>query len=158
MASFKTNILHPFRFKLFTINQLPLAFVAGLKVVQLTDESSTVSITYNYWTKNPFRSMYFAAQAMAAELSTGVLVMDQVQAAKPKKISMLVYNMEADFTKKATGKILFTCNQGDELNTIMEKVTNSTEGQIITLTSTGRDEENEIVSTFRFTWTLKEKK
>jgi hypothetical protein len=35
--------------------------------------SSTVGLT------NPFNSMYFAVQAMAAELSTGALVMYQIQ-------------------------------------------------------------------------------
>jgi hypothetical protein len=47
----------------------------------------------------PFNSMYFAVQAMAAELSTGALVMYQIQKSG-KKISMLVANNKGNFKKK----------------------------------------------------------
>ncbi len=102
--------------------------------------------------------MYFAAQAMAAELSTGILVMDRTQAARPQKVSMLVYHMQADFQKKATGTIRFKCEDGQQLDEVFNKVLSKNDGQTITLTSVGRDEQNDIVSTFSFTWTLKEKK
>ena len=55
--------------------------------------------------------MYFAVQAMAAELTTGALVMYQIKKSK-RNISMLVANNKGNFTKKATGRITFTCNDG----------------------------------------------
>jgi len=157
MNSFRKNILHPFKFKLFTLSKLPLAFVAGLRVNDISDSQSVVSIKHNYFTKNPFRSMYFASQAMAAELSTGVLVMDAVQQAKPRNISMLVLNMEADFSKKATGRISFTCKDGAKIDDAIQTVLSTNKGETIELKSVGKNEQNEVVSTFKFTWTLKEK-
>jgi hypothetical protein len=53
-------------------------------------------------------------QGMAAELTTGALVMDKIQQSG-KNISMLLLNNKASFTKKATGRITFTCNQGLEI-------------------------------------------
>lgn len=157
MNQFRNNILNPLKFRIFKLQQLPLAYMAGLKVKELTDDHSKIQIKHNHWTKNPFKSMYFAAQAMAAELSTGLLVMDKVQQLKPKKISMLVLNMEAEFTKKATGTIHFVCQDGHILDEVFQKIINSKEGEIITLNSVGIDEQNDIVSNFKFTWTLKQK-
>lgn len=157
MNSFRKALTNPFKFKLFKLKELPLAYVAGLKIKEFTDHKAVVRIKHTHWTKNPFRSIYFAAQAMAAEMSTGALVMDQVQQAKPEKISMLVYTMRADFSKKATGEILFTCEDGHLLQEVMQKVLNDEEGQTIELKSTGRNDKGEVVSTFYFTWTLKKK-
>ena len=157
MSQFRQSILNPVKFNLFKLKNLPLAFVAGLKINELTDQQAVVSIKHNYFTKNPFRSMYFAAQAMAAELSTGVLVMDAVQQVKPKRISMLVKDMRADFSKKATGRIQFTCTNGKLLQETIEFVLANDEGKTIEMQSVGTDEANDVVSIFTFTWTLKEK-
>jgi type IV secretory pathway TrbL component len=59
--------------------------------------------------------MFWAVQGMAAELSTGAMMIDQIEASG-KKISMLVANNKANFSKKATGKITFTCEDGDSIN------------------------------------------
>lgn len=157
MTTFEKAVSNPFQFTLFKLKHLPLAFVAGLQVKQLSEQKVVTQIKYNYLTKNPFKSMYFAAQAMAAELSTGVLVMNKVQQQKPIKISMLVYSMRADFTKKATGTIQFTCNEGQKLNEVIEKVKAGNDGEVIEMKSVGTNEQNEVVATFYFTWTLKRK-
>ncbi len=101
--------------------------------------------------------MYWAVQGMAAELSTGLLVSERVQKALPEKVSMLVFESKAEFSKKAKGRILFTCKAGKELDEIFEKVLNTDEGYIIPLTSIGTDESGDVVSKFVFTWTLKRK-
>ena len=50
---------------------LPLAAFAGLRVVRLDEAACAVRLPGGWRTQNPFRSTYFAAQAMAAEMSTG---------------------------------------------------------------------------------------
>lgn len=158
MSQFRNGVTNNFKFALFKLSKLPLAFFAGLKVKEISDEIAVVQIKHNHWTKNPFKSMYFAAQAMAAELSTGLLVMDKVSQAKPRRISMLVRKMDAEFTKKATGNIQFTCNDGVKLNEAFNKILNSDEGETINMKTIGKDEHGDIVSTFHFLWTVKEKK
>ena len=69
------KIFTTWRLVFFFILKLPMAFLARLRVRELSVDKCLVSVPYNYWNKNPFKSMYFAVQAMAAELSTGALVM-----------------------------------------------------------------------------------
>jgi hypothetical protein len=52
--------------------------------------------------------MYFAVQAMAAELSTGALVMFQIKSGE--KIT-LVATIKA-ISQRATGRITFVCKDG----------------------------------------------
>jgi hypothetical protein len=100
--------------------------------------------------------MFWAVQGMAAELSTGALVMQKIRQSG-KKISMLVANNNATFTKKATGKITFTCNDGEKVNEAIAKAIASDEGQTVWLKANGINEQGIEVSSFNFEWTLKVK-
>jgi len=151
---FKNEILKPIKLKLFFLKRMPLGYFAGLKVDQFDDKSATVSLPFNWITKNPFKSVYFGAQAMAAELSTGVIAMDSVLSSK-KNISMLVFAMEANFVKKATSRVSFKCEQAQEVKQAIQETIESGEGVIVKAKSVGTDEEGDIVSEFNFTWTFK---
>lgn len=146
--------LSKWRMKLFMIKLLPMAFLAGLKVMKIDHDCAEVSIPYKYLNKNPFKSIYFAAQSMAAELSTGILAMAAVKD-QEKPISMLVLNMNSSYHKKALGKIVFTCRDGMEIANTVEAAAKNNEGQTITVKSVGRNENGEKVSEFEFTWTFK---
>ena len=50
---------------------LPLAAFAGLRVIRLDGAACSVRLPGGWRTQNPFRSTYFGAQAMAAEMSAG---------------------------------------------------------------------------------------
>ena len=65
-----------FLLRLSFLGSLPAAFFAGLKVKEITDEKVITVVKYSWFTKNPFRSIYFACLAMAAELSTGLLLIN----------------------------------------------------------------------------------
>lgn len=70
---------------------------------------------------------------------------------------MLVVGLQANFTKKAVGKIIFTCEQGAELNEILQKAIETKEGQILKMRSVGIDEKGDQVAEFFFTWSFKVK-
>ena len=93
---------------------------------------------------------------MAAELSTGAMVMAKIKESN-KNISMLVANNRATFTKKAKGRILFTCTDGALINEAIDKTISTGEGQTIWMKSEGKDAAGDVVSTFEFEWTLKVK-
>ena len=59
------------------------------------------------------------------------------------------------FTKKATGRITFTCNQGNAIKETIQKAIDTNEGQTIWLTSIGKNEKGEQVSEMQFEWTIK---
>lgn len=148
--------LKSWKLNLFMLQHLPMGFIAGLKVVQLTKEQAVVSLPFRFVNKNPFQSIYFAAQSMAAELSSGIMAMAAVKD-QDVPVSMLVLNMKSSFIKKGTSKIYFTCSNGHEISQAIEKAIETNQGQTITIHSTGRNSAQEIISEFEFTWTFKTK-
>lgn len=137
----------------FLFFKLPSAYWCGVRASLLTESKCEVTVTHKWFNQNPFKSMYFAVQAMAAELSTGALVMLQINQSN-QKISMLVAENKAVFTKKATGKITFTCVDGDLVKQTIAKTIETKQGQTVWLTSVGVNDKNEPVSEMKFLWTV----
>jgi len=145
--------LTPFGINLYTFFNLPSAWWCGVRVKKITRKCCSTKVNLNWINKNPFKSMFWAIQGMAAELSTGVLIM---QASKSFKcdISMLVINNKATFRKKARGQIVFSCNNGEAVEKTFTKLFKTNKSQTLWLQAIGVDEEGDIVSTFDFEWTL----
>ena len=136
--------------------KLPSAYLCGVRTKSMNDTTCVVSVKYKWINQNPFNSMFWAVQGMAAELSTGALVMHKIRSSG-KKISMLVANNNASFTKKATGRIIFSCNQGVDIDEAIQKAIETKEGQTVWLSSVGINSDGMKVSEFNFEWTLKVK-
>lgn len=98
--------------------------------------------------------MFWAVQGMAAELSTGALIIMKIKQLN-RNMSMLVIKNEAQFTKKAKGQIIFSCSQGKEIDMLLQKAIETGIGQTITLTAEGRDASGDVVSKFNFLWSVK---
>lgn len=146
----------PIRFRAFLFSKLPAAFFSGLKLQQLSDDGCVITVPYSRFTQNPFRSTYFACLAMAAEMSTGILVMANVYGRKPA-VSMLVLGMESKFSKKATGLTYFTCNDAAAITQSTEAAITTGEAQTIKIYSKGTDGDGLLIAEFWITWTLKAK-
>ncbi len=136
--------------------KLPLAYISGMRVQSITNTTAIVRIRHQWINQNPFKSMFWAAQGMAAEMSTGVLVMQEIKKSN-RTVSMLVTRQESEFFKKATGKILFTCSGGKQIKEAIEKSIETNEGQIVRLIASGVNTDGVVVSTFQFEWSLKVK-
>ncbi|MGB0836837.1 MAG: DUF4442 domain-containing protein [Flavobacteriaceae bacterium] len=137
--------------------KLPSAYLCGVRLKELNRNSARVDVTYKWINQNPFRSMYFAVQSMAAELSTGSLILREVSDRK-EKFSMLVVGHQGDFTKKAVGKINFTCDGGEIVKQSFDKALATGEGVSFTLYSQGIDGQGDVVSNYSFKWSIKLKK
>ena len=148
--------ISPFKLNLFMFFKLPSAFWCGVRAKSISSEVCQSTVKHRWFNKNPFNSLYFAVQAMAAEFTTGVLVMYQIKKSG-KNISMLVANNKSTFTKKATGRIIFECNQGGLIASVIQKAIETKEGQTIWLTSIGKDEKGDQVSEMQFEWSVKVK-
>jgi hypothetical protein len=144
----------PTKANLFMLFKLPLAYFAGVRVVAFDKKSAIVKITHQWINQNPFKSMFWAAQGMAAEMSTAVLVMNMIKSSS-KQFSMLVTNQRASFTKKATGEIRFECRDGDLIMRAIQESTKTGEGQVITMRSEGFNLDDVSVCEFHFEWSLK---
>ena len=140
----------------FLLFKLPSAFICGVRVKEIDENKCVVTVKHRWINQNPFNSMYFAVQAMAAELSTGALVMLEIQKTN-KKISMLVANNKSNFTKKATGIISFVCSDGNIAKQAIQEAIATGEGQTFWMKSIGTNEKGEQVSEMDFEWSVRTK-
>lgn len=141
----------------FTFFKLPSAWWCGVRLKYIDKQKAIVTVKHRWFNQNPFKSMFWAVQGMAAEFSTGTMVIDQIKESG-KNVSMLVANNTANFSKKATGRITFTCEDGHLIKEALDKTIASGEGETIWMKSVGVNEDGVVVSTFRFEWTLRVKR
>lgn len=140
----------------FLFFKLPSAFISGVRVKEIDAVTCLVSVKHRWINQNPFNSMYFAVQAMAAELTTGALVMYHIKKSG-RKISMLVANNKGNFTKKATGRIFFTCKDGHLIEEAIKQTIATGEGQTFWMKSIGVNQKGEQVSEMDFEWSIRVK-
>ena len=146
--------MNQLKYTFFLFFQLPSAFFCGVRLKYLDSFKSIVSINHSWFNKNPFKSIFWAAQGMAAELTTGSLIKNVIKESGVN-VSYLVVENKSSFYKKATGKIIFECNQGKELQDLFNSFDQHNNKAIIELKSIGIDSNNIKVSEFSFTWSLK---
>ena len=142
------------KYNLFLLRKLPAAYFCGVRIRSLDSDQCEIKITLNWFNKNPFKSMFWAAQGMAAELTTGLMITDKIKKSG-YDISMLLISNKANYFKKATGIIIFNCTQGNKIDDTIEKLIALKTPQTIVLSSTGLNKHNVTVSKFTFEWSLK---
>jgi hypothetical protein len=151
---FQKRLTNPLNFRLFMLKSLPAAFFAGLRIRELNEQRSVISVRYKWFNTNPFRSMYFAIQSMAAEMSTGLLASGHIYQLDPA-VSMLVVGIEAKFLKKVVGNVFFTCNDGAAIALLVAECMATGEPRVISCQSVGTNDAGETVSEFTVTWSFK---
>lgn len=153
---FRKKIEGQWRYRMFLLGKLPSAFFAGLRLHSFNETTAVVKVRYSWFSQNPFRSMYFAVQFMAAEMSTGLLCYGYIYGRKPA-VSMLVLKVEGHFTRKATGIIHFTCTEGNNIEATIDTAIATGEPQVLTCRSVGIDATGEQVGEYFVTWSFKAK-
>lgn len=148
--------MNKFQLHLFLFLKIPISWIAGVRLKEMNDEICITKVKFGWLNQNPFNSMFWAVQGMAAEFSTGFLCAEKIRKSG-KKISMLVVHNKAEFTKKAVGRVTFSCLQGKELDAVLQKAIETGEGQTLTMFSEGKDQKGDLVSKFAFTWSFKVK-
>lgn len=154
MNPFIQLVSNPLRFRLFLFLKLPSALFSGVRIKFISEEKCVVTVPYKWFSKNPFRSTYFACLAMAAELSTGALAMSNTYKRKPS-VSMLVTGMTGEYFKKATGITSFVCRDGLAIRNAIEETIAQNDSNTITVQTTGTNKNGEVIAIFNFTWSFK---
>lgn len=149
--------ISPNKINIFLLFNLPSAFFTGVRVKSISENSCITTVRHRWINQNPFNSVFWAVQGMAAELSTGALVMSHIKKSS-SNVSMLVANNKASFMKKAKGRITFSCNDGHLIKEVIDEALETKEGQTCWMKSEGTDLKGDIVSIFEFEWTVKVKK
>lgn len=150
------QLKNPLKFRLFTLLQVPAARIAGLQMEKIDGKECTTSIPFKFLNKNPFKSIYFAVQSMAAEFSTAALALLELKRYQ-ESVAFIVVNIEGEFSKKATGKTFFTCEMGEEFKSAIQKTIETGEAVTVRAKTIGKMKDGTEVSTFYFTWSFKKR-
>ena len=148
--SFTNNF--KFRFSLFKI--LPMGFLSGMKISELTEEKCSVTVPYKRKNKNPFQSTFWAVLGMAAEMSSGALLIMFTHKQKPS-VAMIIVNCTGNFVKKATDITTFTCSDGQKIKEAVKTAIQKEEPQLIKCHMKGVNQAGEELANFTFTWSVK---
>jgi hypothetical protein len=156
-STFIKLLKHPVKFRMFLFSKLPSAYFAGLRIKEADEKHCAVTVPYKWFSKNPFRSTYFACLSMAAEMSTGALAMAHLYKINPP-VSMLVVKVESEYFKKATGLTIFVCEDGEQIQRAIEESIATGDARIVRAKSVGRNKNDEVIAEFFITWSFKRKK
>lgn len=135
-------------------SQLPIAWIAGVRLESYENRTCKIAVEHDFLNQNPFGSMFWAVQGMAAEFSGGMMLAHLIESSEIS-ISYLVIESKSTFHKKATGKIVFTCDQGSIIHHEIQQAIHSNSPRVFELLSIGTDESNDVVAEFTFTWSIK---
>ena len=149
-------VQNPFKFIFFLLAKLPAAYFSGVRLKYADESQAVVTVPYKWFSKNPFKSTYFACLSMAAEMSTGILAMAHTYQREPA-ISLLVVKTEGTFLKKATGITTFTSDDGLAFQQAINEAAASGKSTTVAARSTGKDNSGDIVAEFVITWSFKAK-
>ena len=144
-------------FAFYLLRSLPMGLIAGLRVREINESKCVTSVPFKWLNKNPFKSIYFAVQSMAAELSTATACLLAVQGHSPS-VAFIIVDLKANFTKKATDRVFFTCEDTTKAFDTVEKCIASGESEQATFKTIGRMKDGTVVSEFEFTWSFKQRR
>ncbi len=150
----RRRVTNPVLFWFWSLWVLPAAWFCGLRLRDIDQAHCVTSVPYGWRSQNPFRSTYFAALAMAAEMSTGALVLLAVENVGVP-VSTLIVDMKATFGKKATGLATFRCEQGAAAFAALAEAQASGEPRVVAMETVGRLADGTEVARFTFTWSVK---
>ena len=149
------SVLNPLKFRLGMLTMLPSVWFWGVKVKHLDEDRCSIHLPYKWSSKNPFKSIYFAAQAGTAELSTGLLVQSKLKGRG--KWSMLVTEFQSRFTKKASADVTYTCTDGAAIEDAISRSEQSGKGETVVVTAVGTMADGTQVGECQITWSVYKK-
>ena len=150
----RLRILKPWGFRAYLLAKLPLAACAGLKLRRLEEDGCTVALPGGWRTRNPFGSTYFAAQLMAAEMSTGAPAMVLVEGA-PASVALILREVRARFDKRIVGRSTYTFTDIAGMRAAVAQAAAAPEPVLFTATATAQTADGTPASTFEVTWSFK---
>jgi hypothetical protein len=107
-----TSGFDSFKIKAFTALKIPLLFVLNPKILLLNDKECKVKVPLNFITKNHEGCMYFGALTMGADLSGGLLAIQNFQG---KNVHFLFKDINGQFLKRCENDAIFYCTNGEQI-------------------------------------------
>ena len=153
---FRAIVTNVVGFRAMLWKTLPLAAFAGLRVARLDETGAEVTLPAGWKTQNPFGSTYFAAQAMAAEMSTGAPALWFIEQSGAK-VSSLVTGLAAKFTRTAVSEARFVFTDGAAMRAAIDRAVQTGEPVVFTARSIGTQRDGTQIADFTVDWSFKKK-
>ena len=158
---FQKKFLNSYSLFFYFLKNVPMLWLSGIKLIELSQNHGVTQIPFKWYYRwqnmNPFRSIYFAVQCMAAELSTASIASLAIKGTKPS-IALIVVSMSSKYFKKAIGNTTFRCEDGEKIFKVVEEAIQTGRGVTVKAKSIGRLDDGTKVSEFYFTWSFKQRK
>ena len=142
----------------FGLMKVPMIFYCKPRVIEISSKSVTLKIPFIRRNRNHLGSMYLGALCVGADITSALLSLSIIKESG-KKILPIFKDFKADYYKRAEGDVLFVCNQGDEIqNMIQEVIQNKVRinKKIDVLAYVPSKLNEEVVAKFSLTLSLKE--
>lgn len=106
---------------------IPLSRGTGVRVRELDPRRAVLSMPVNRRTRNHLRTLYFGAQMTLVDLTAGVLLFPRFP---PGPYGGVIRRVEAEFVRKARGRLQCICELDPSLEEAFEAVRRSEEGKV----------------------------
>ena len=133
-----------------------MGLISGIRLIQLNEERSVAEVPFRWRNKNPFNSMYFAVQSMAAELSTAAPVLMALKGLDAS-VALIIVDLKVEFVKKAQSKVTFSCFDYDKIHHAVSHLKQAGDIATVTVKTVGSDVDGNEVAVFYFTWSFKQR-
>jgi hypothetical protein len=154
----RRRVLSRSGFAVYLWRYLPLAAFSGMRLQRLDADECRVWLPGGWRTRNPFGSAYFAAQCMAAEMSTGApaLVLAEGAAAS---VALIVVGLQARFAKRVVGCSSYIYTDLAGMHDAIERAAASDEAVSFVARTVARTErDDELASEFDVTWSFRRRR
>ena len=138
--------------------KIPLLFYCRPRIIFIDDTSIKVRIKLRRKVKNHLGSMYLGALTIGSDITAGYFAFHFLQMHK-KKISLIFKDFHADFYRRVTGDVEFSCDMGPEIKEMIEESI-STSNRVnlpVTVNATVPSISNEVAAKFILTLSVKVK-
>jgi acyl-coenzyme A thioesterase PaaI-like protein len=139
--------------------KVPVILYCMPTVLQLDDAACSIKIPLGWRTRNHYKSMYFGVLAVGADCASGLLA-QHLAAESGKNVQLLFKDFHADFHRRATGDVVFTCPDGAKVSKLVARAAAAPErvNEKVTVIATVPSQSDEVVAEFTLTLSLKQAK
>lgn len=152
------NLKETVLLRVFTFFKIPLISWLRPRVLRMDDRVCEITIPLDRRTHNHLGSMYFGALSTGADLAGGLIALQEIRKSG-KKINFVFKSFQADFLKRATGNVHFTCNDVPFVKDLVLKASAShdrIEGDFDVIATVPTQFGDEPVARFKMTISMKQ--
>lgn len=120
MDNFGTRLKNTLAVRLYAFLKIPLLWWVRPSLLQISEKRTVFKIPLSRRTQNHLGVMYFGALAMGAEAAVAIKAIRAIQKCG-QKVDFIFKDFHADFHKRAEGDVHFVCDQGLEVEALVQQ-------------------------------------